>query len=96
MFVLMATMILAIPTATTTIDTAKTSVTAEIINETTDLPPTLANVAAIERSFLYRHVQRMLRPHSKATICGSPHAPTCTVFVLVASAAVVRFAIAAI
>uniref|UniRef100_A0A915JQT8 Uncharacterized protein n=1 Tax=Romanomermis culicivorax TaxID=13658 RepID=A0A915JQT8_ROMCU len=55
-FVLMATMILAIPTATTMIDINKTSVTTVIINETTDLPPTLANDAAIEKKLLYSNV----------------------------------------
>uniref|UniRef100_A0A915I3A0 Uncharacterized protein n=1 Tax=Romanomermis culicivorax TaxID=13658 RepID=A0A915I3A0_ROMCU len=93
---LMATMILGIPTATTTIDTAKTSATARITNETTDLPPILANAAIIEKKLLNTHMQPTLRPHSKATICGSPHDPTCAVFVLVPSAAMVCFAVAAV
>uniref|UniRef100_A0A915JAJ0 Uncharacterized protein n=1 Tax=Romanomermis culicivorax TaxID=13658 RepID=A0A915JAJ0_ROMCU len=62
MSALMATMVLAIPTATTTINTTKMSVTTAIINETTDLPPTLANVAAIEKSFLYRDLPTVHRP----------------------------------
>uniref|UniRef100_A0A915LCD2 Uncharacterized protein n=1 Tax=Romanomermis culicivorax TaxID=13658 RepID=A0A915LCD2_ROMCU len=56
--------------------TDKTSLTAAIINETTVLPPILANDAAIEKKLLYTHVQPMLRPHSKATVCGPQHAPT--------------------
>uniref|UniRef100_A0A915HLA8 Uncharacterized protein n=1 Tax=Romanomermis culicivorax TaxID=13658 RepID=A0A915HLA8_ROMCU len=52
-FVLMATMILATPMATIMTDTDKTSITAMIINETTDLPPTLAKDAAIEKKLLY-------------------------------------------
>uniref|UniRef100_A0A915HF32 Uncharacterized protein n=1 Tax=Romanomermis culicivorax TaxID=13658 RepID=A0A915HF32_ROMCU len=55
------------------------SVTAAIINETTDLPPTLSIDAAIEKKLLYTHVKPMLRPHSKATVHGPPHAPTCPV-----------------
>uniref|UniRef100_A0A915L0G4 Uncharacterized protein n=1 Tax=Romanomermis culicivorax TaxID=13658 RepID=A0A915L0G4_ROMCU len=89
-------MILATPTATITTDTDKTSVTATIINETTDLPRTLANDIAIEKKLLYTHVQLMLRPHSKATVCGPPHAPTCPVLCPCCLRAVFHFVVAAV
>uniref|UniRef100_A0A915L198 Secreted protein n=1 Tax=Romanomermis culicivorax TaxID=13658 RepID=A0A915L198_ROMCU len=64
----MATMILVTPRAIITTVTAKAIATATIINNNLHLPPTLANDAAIEKKLLYTHVQRMLRPRSKATV----------------------------
>uniref|UniRef100_A0A915IY30 Uncharacterized protein n=1 Tax=Romanomermis culicivorax TaxID=13658 RepID=A0A915IY30_ROMCU len=75
-FILMDTTTLVIPTATITTDTAKVMAHAATINNIIDLPPILAITAAIDRMFP-GHVQPMLRPCSKATVCCPPHAPTC-------------------
>uniref|UniRef100_A0A915I4A9 Secreted protein n=1 Tax=Romanomermis culicivorax TaxID=13658 RepID=A0A915I4A9_ROMCU len=74
----MDTTTLVIRTATITTATVKIIAIAAIIKYNLNLPPILANDAAIDR-ISPAHVQPMLRPRSKATVCCPPHAPTCAV-----------------